>query len=171
MSLQIDSCKKLSSYNTFNLDHIETYYCRTMILCKLKSYSIFKNSEFLRIGRPVPKPRFNMYNPLGLELLTHLRLGLSHLNEHSFNQNFEDFINPLCLCSLEVKSTAHFFLNCHTFVNIRNTLLNKLNSINCDISTCSDSSLTKLNCIWKSKIFVAAEFTHHSCFNRIYNKF
>ena len=29
-----------------------------------------------------------------------LRLELSHLNEHRFNHNFDDCINPLCLCSL-----------------------------------------------------------------------
>ena len=108
-----------------------------------KPYNIFKNS-LLKIGRPMPNPTFNIHNPLGLKLLTHLRLGLSHLNEHRFNHNFEDCINPLCSCSLEVESTAHFFLQCHNFVNIRNTLLNELNSIGCDISNCSDRSLTKL---------------------------
>ena len=69
---------------------------------------------------------------------------LSHLNEHRFNHNFEDCINPQCSCSLEVESTTLFFLHCHNFVNIRNTLLNKLNSISCDISNCLDRSLTKL---------------------------
>ena len=117
---------KSSSYNTCNSDHIETYYCRTDIfkhsffpymivewnrldytLCNSKSYNIFKNS-LLKIGRAMPKPTFNIHNPLGLKLLTRLRLGLSHLNEHRFNHNFEDCINPLCLCSLEVESTAHF---------------------------------------------------------------
>ena len=73
-----------------------------------------------------------------------LRLEISHLNKRRFSHNFEDCINPLCSCSLEVESTVHFFLHCHNFVNIRNTLLNKLNSISCDISNCSDGSLTKL---------------------------
>ena len=108
-----------------------------------KSYNIFKNS-LLEIGRPMPKPTFNIHNPLGLKLLTRLRLGLSHLNEHRFNHNFEDCINPLCSCSLEVESTIHFFLQCHNFVYIRNTLLNKWNSISCDISNCSGRSFTEL---------------------------
>ena len=73
-----------------------------------------------------------------------LRLELSHLNEHRFNHNFHDCINPLCLCSLEVQSTVHFFLHFHNFVNIKNTLLNKLNSISRDISNCSDGSVTEL---------------------------
>ena len=50
----------------------------------------------------MPKPTFKIHNPLGLKLLTRLRLGLSHLNEHRFNDNFEDCITPLCSCSLEV---------------------------------------------------------------------
>ena len=153
---------KSSSYNTRNSDHIETYYCRTDIFKYLffpytvvewnrldhtlrnsKSYNIFNNS-LLKIGRPIPKPTFNIPNPLGLKLLTRLRLELSRLNEHRFNHNFEDCINPLCSCSLEVESTVYFFLHCHNFVNIRNTLLNKLNSISCDVTNCSDRSLTEL---------------------------
>ena len=87
------------------------------------------------------KPTFNIYKPSGLKLLTRLRLGLSHLIEHRFNHNFEDCINPLCSCSLEVESTAYFFLHCHNSVEIRNTLLIELNSISCDMSNCSDRSL------------------------------
>ena len=71
------------------------------------SYNIFKNS-LLEIGRPMPKPTFNIHNPLRLKQLTRLRLGLNHLNQHRFNHNFEDCINPLCLYSLEVESTAQF---------------------------------------------------------------
>ena len=92
----------------------------------------------------MPKPTLNICNPLWLKLLTCLRLGLSHLNERRFNHNFEDCINPLRSCSFEVESTTHYFLHCHNLVNFRNTLLNKLNSISCDISNCSDRSLTKL---------------------------
>ena len=107
---------KSSSYNTRNSDHVETYCCRTdifkysfflyaivewsrldQVLRNSKSYSIFKNS-LLKIGRPMPKPTFNIHNPLGLKLLTRLGLGLSHLNEHRFNHNFKDCINPLCSC-------------------------------------------------------------------------
>ena len=121
---------KSSSYNIHNSDHIETYYCRIDIfiysffpyttvewnrldrtLCNSKSYKIFKNS-LLKIGRPMPKPTFYIHNPLGLKLLTHLRLGLSHLNEHRFNHSFADCINHLGSFSLEAESTAHFFLHC-----------------------------------------------------------
>ena len=126
-----------SSYNTRNSDHIETYYCKTDIF----KYSFFPYVivEWNRLDSPT-----NLHNPLGLKLQTSLTVGLSHLNEHRFNQNFENFRNPLYSCSLEVESTPYFFLHCYNFVNIKNNLLNKLYSINCDISNCSDSSLTEL---------------------------
>ena len=90
------------------------------------------------------KPTFNIHNSLGLKLLTRLRLGLSNLGEHRVNHIFENWINPLSSSSLEVESATHFFLHCHNFVNIRNALLIKLNSISCDISNCSGRSLTKV---------------------------
>ena len=68
----------------------------------------FKN-VFLKIGRPTPKPVYNINDHNGLRLLTRLRLGLSHLNEHKFNYNFKDCVNPLCPCSLQVESVSHFF--------------------------------------------------------------
>ena len=36
----------------------------------------------------MPKPTFNIHNPLGLKLLACLRLGLIYLNEHRFDHNF-----------------------------------------------------------------------------------
>ena len=67
------------------------------------------------------------FNPMGLKLLTRLRLDLSHHFEHRFNQIFQSFINPLCSCSLEIESTTYFLLHCHHFSNIRSTLLNSIN--------------------------------------------
>ena len=54
---------------------------------------------------------------------------MSHLNEHRFNHNFENCINPLCSCILEIESTSHFFLHCHHYANIRVTVLNSVAEI------------------------------------------
>ena len=83
----------------------------------------------LKIGRPTPKPVYNIHDPNGLRLLTRLRLGFSHLNEHKFNHNFKECVNPLCSCSLKVESVSHFLLHCHYFTDIRKTLFNELQSI------------------------------------------
>ena len=99
-----------------------------MFVSKSKSYAIFRNT-LLKLGRPNQNTIYNINNPVGLKLLTRLRLGLSHLNEHRFNHNFQNFINPLCNCSLEIESTSDFLLHCHHYTNIRLTLLNSIAEI------------------------------------------
>ena len=107
-------------YNTHTTEDIRTFYCRTDIfkysyfpvtimewnktdvkLRKSESLPYFRNA-LLKVGRPTDKPVHNNHNPIGLKLLTRLRLGLSYLNEHKLKHNFQDCINPLCTCSLEI---------------------------------------------------------------------
>ena len=85
------------SYNTRSLDQIETYYCSTdtfknsffpyaivewnklyLDIRRSKSYPIFRNA-LLKIGLPNRCLVYRIHNPIGLKLLTRLRLGLSHL--------------------------------------------------------------------------------------------
>ena len=131
-------------YQTRNSEDLAIYQTRTNIFkysffpysimeCNKLSSSI-RNSTYpvfqdhlLNIIRPVSNPVYNIQNYIGLKLLTRLRLGLSHLNEHRFNHNFQSCISPLCTCILEVESTAHFFLHCHYNPNIRAKLLNSSN--------------------------------------------
>ena len=47
-------------------------------LRKSESLPYFRNA-LLSIGRPTAKPIYNIHNPIGLKLLTRLRLGLIHL--------------------------------------------------------------------------------------------
>ena len=68
----------------------------------------FRNS-LLKTDWPTAKPVYNIHNPTGLKLLTMLRLGLSHLNEHKFNRNFRYCMNPLFPCSFEVELVPIFF--------------------------------------------------------------
>ena len=51
----------------------------------------------------------SIYNPVDVNLLTRLRLQLSHLNEHTFRHGF---ISPMCSCNTEIKSNEHFLLRC-----------------------------------------------------------
>ena len=66
------------------------------------------------------------------------------MNENRFNSNFQNCINPLCTCSLEVESTAHFFLHCHHYHNIRAKLLNSLEVIDTNLLKLSEEQLTKV---------------------------
>ena len=68
------------------------------------SLTVFKKHLWKEID-PASHSVYNICYPNGRKLLTRLRIGLSHLNEHRFNHNFKNCINPLCTCSLEVEST------------------------------------------------------------------
>ena len=92
------------------------------------SYLCFRNHLLKKI-RPWPNNLYGIHDPLGIKLLTRIRLGLSHLREHKFRHNFQDTINPLCTCSLETEDTNHFFLRCQNFSTLRTTLLDELNTI------------------------------------------
>ena len=149
-------------YNTRNTDQVETYYCRTDIfknpffpytiiewnkldidIRKSKSYATFRNT-LLKLGRPIQRAIYNINNPVGLNLSTRLRLGLGHLNEHRFNHNFLNCINPLCSCSLEIESTSHVLLHCRHYTNIRVTLLNSISEIIGNTFNINDECLVNL---------------------------
>ena len=103
----------------------------------------FRNA-LIKIGRPIPKPVYTVHNPVGLKLLTRLRFGLSHLNQHKFNHNFQGCLNPLCTCSLEVESVSHFFLHSHYYSNIRLTFLNELQSIDINLLNQEDDIVVEV---------------------------
>ena len=90
----------------------------------MTSYTAFKNA-LLSFIRPKHLDTFGIHNLIGMQMLTRLRLGFSHLNEHKFRHNFRDFLNPLCECKLEPE-TFDFFLRCHLFQIERITLLNDI---------------------------------------------
>ena len=115
----------------FEIDHLD--------IQKSKSYAIFRNAS-LKIGRPNQCSVYRIHNPVGLKLLTSFRLGLSHLNEHRFNHNFQSCINPLSSCSLTIESTTHFLLHCHHFSNICSALLTSINEVLGSITNLSDLS-------------------------------
>ena len=75
---------------------------------KYHAIAIFRNA-LLKIDRPNQCSVYRIHNPMGLKLLTRLKLGLSHLNEHRFDHYFQSCINPLCSCSLAIESTTHFY--------------------------------------------------------------
>ena len=91
-----------------------------------------RNSESISIFKRRLYKIYNIYNifdPKGLTFLTRLRSGLSHPNEHRFGHNFQDCLNPLCSCSLEIEDTSHYLLHCHHFLHHRAVLMNGVKSI------------------------------------------
>ena len=110
---------------------------------RTSSFNIFR-ANLINIILPISYSVFGIFNLLGLKLITRLRLGLSHLNEHRFKHNFNDCINPLCTCSLDIESTVHYFLHCNYYNNARISLLNDLNSVDRTLLSLSDSSLVNV---------------------------
>ena len=78
---------------------------------------------------PIQRSICNIFDPKGWKLLTRLTLGFSHLNEHRFRHNFQDCLNPLCSCSLEIEDTSHYLLHCHHFSHHRIDLMNSVKSV------------------------------------------
>ena len=142
----IDSIPKCNQTIRTRYSHIPIFHCRADC-CK---YSFFpstlkdwfnldiniRNSESIRFSKVdycrlfvQYKSVFNIFDPKGLILLTRLRLGFSHLNEHRFRHNFENCINPLCSCSLVTEDTLHYLLHCHHFSQYCLDLMNSVNSV------------------------------------------
>ena len=75
-----------------------------------------------------------------MKLLTRLRLGFSHLNEHKFRHNFQDSVNPFCLCSWVIEDTIHYLLHCQQFSDHRINLINSVKTVSANFESFSDNA-------------------------------
>ena len=116
-------CRTDCFRNSFFQSTLNDWFNLDVELRNSKSLAIFK-TKLVSFIRPVSSNVYNIFDPVGLKLLTPLRLGFSHLNEHRFHHNFQDCINPLCSCSLDIEDTSHYLLHCHHFVQHRIDLMN-----------------------------------------------
>ena len=91
-----------------------------------ESIAIFKK-RLLSFIRPIPQNVFDIFDPIGLKFLTHLRLGFSYLNEHRFRHNFQECMN--LFCNFGTDSTSHYLLHCHHFSQNRINVTNSINSV------------------------------------------
>ena len=98
----------------------------------------------LKFIRTIPDSVFSVADIYGIKLLTRLRVGLSHLREHKLRHNFQDTINPLCSCSLEIESTSHFFSALPKFHHPRTNLMSELRKLDSNILNLDEISLSKL---------------------------
>ena len=79
---------------------------------KYSSLEIYKR-VLLKFIHPTSANIYKIHHPRGLKLLTRLRLGLSHLRELKFRHNFNNTIDPFCLCKNNcLETTEHFLLHC-----------------------------------------------------------
>ena len=107
-----------------------------------ESLSIF-SKNILHFIRPAHNSIYNCHNPIGVKLITRLRLGLSHLREHKFKHNFQDSINPLGNCGQDIESKTRYLLHCSLLVNERSTFFSTLSSLDFHLLDSTDSTLTQ----------------------------
>ena len=146
-SSQIDNISNLKTRSNFFRN---SFFPSTITECnKLDrdirnsdSLNVFKLS-LLKFVRPVANSVFEINNPYGLKLLARLHLGLSHLRYHKFRHNFQDCINPICACGLEMETTTHLFLHCPVFQSARQSLLTNIKKIDEIILKKHDKLITK----------------------------
>ena len=100
--------------------------------------------KLLAFIRPLGNDTYRTYDPLGIRLLSRLRLDSSYLRKHKFRHNFADALNPLCSCSLETEDKEHYFLCCQNNQSFRTTLLNDLNNINTAIASLNSNDLLRV---------------------------
>ena len=91
---------------------------------------------------------FNCNSSKGLKFVTRLHLGLSQLRKHKLKHSFQDSINPLCSCSLDVESAIHYFFHCPLFTIERHTLLNTISQTDKKLLDSNESDLIHL--FWRS---------------------
>ena len=102
---------------------------------------------------------FDIYNPLGIKLLTILHLGLSHLHGHKFRHCLQDYLNFLCECGKDIESTIHFFLHGTNFLIPRQPPFQKIRNIGDSILSQSETQLTQT--------LLYGNQNYHSSINRL----
>ena len=108
-----------------------------------KSLTSFKR-KVLKFIRPSESSIFLCNNPKGIQLLTRLRLGLSHLRDHKFKHNFQDTHNPICNCGEDIETSCHYLLHCSLYTNKILALLNVIQGIDNSILELTDSHIVEV---------------------------
>ena len=128
------NCRTECFMNSFFPSVINEWNKLDIKITNVTSHNSFKSS-LLSFIRPLHCDTFRIHDPVGLQILTTLRTGLSHLNEHKFKHKFRNFLNSPCACNLEPDTTSYYLLRCHLFQTERRTLLNDIKEIDESIVT------------------------------------
>ena len=104
---------------------------------------IFLRKACYKFIRPSWSSVFKCHNLRGVQLLTRLTLGLSHLREHKLKHGFEDKLNPIFSCGNDIQTSAHFLLHCSHYSNERSTFLDTIRNINRNIVDKNDLQITE----------------------------
>ena len=97
-------------------------------LQRRESCNVFK-SDILKFIWPSSHLFFDCYDPIGINYITLIRLGFSHLRGHKFKHSFQDTISYICKYGNDVVSAIHIFLYYPFYSSELRTLLSSLVNI------------------------------------------
>ena len=153
--------RSTSNYQTrsANKNNLQEFYCRTESF----KHSFFpfcvrewnKSDNTIRDGESIKQFKlvlksffslnqrllFSMHDPVGVKLLTRLRLQFILLNEHKYLHYFKDCVRPMCDWGAEKETTSHFSLSCHFFANERQKHRDDVYRLNVSIKHLNEESL------------------------------
>ena len=101
-------------------------------------------SKVLKFAHLSENSIFLCNNSKGIQLLTRVRLGLSHLRDHKFKHNFQDSHNPICNSGEDMETSCHYLLHCSLYTNERLALLIGIQGIVFNSSNSSNNSILEL---------------------------
>ena len=119
--------------------------------------SIYKFIKSI-INEKLENSLYNVHDPIGVKLLSRLRLQFTNLNEHKFRHGFNDTVNPMCPCGTDVETTEHFLLRCHCLSTQRFELFDHLYRL--------DPSFSKLNAKEKVAYLLYGSRSNSSSLNK-----
>ena len=116
----------------------------------------FFKKHLLSFIRHMPNSIYNIHNPLRAKYLTRLRIGFSHLKERKFKHNFQYSVDPMCSCSIGIETTIHFLPHCANFNIQRETLFDKIATIDVNILTENEMVLLILSYLENQIVKIAS---------------
>ena len=134
LSLNNIICKRSRYPKAFFPSTIVDWNHLELDIKKSKSKPIFKRKLLNKI-RPKKSTYFGLFDNKKVKYLTMLRVGLSPLNAHKFNHNFQNITKFCVVCGCS-EDTEHFLLHCKSYRLSRTTMFSDVQAIlNRDIST------------------------------------
>ena len=101
-------------------------------------------SKGLKFIWPEANSFFDCLGPKEVKVITRLPLAWSHLRDHKFKYSFQDCLNPICSCDIEVEATDHYLLHCPNNLHERKIFLNNIKSVLPYILEKSDSIINNV---------------------------
>ena len=98
-----------------------------------------------------------------------MREGMCHFRERKFKHNFQDCLNVISICRLDIESTSHFLFHCPTFNDERYTILRTLNKTVCKLLELTNYSYHKV--CYMATYYLMKKKQTHSFFTQQLNVF